>query len=178
MFLFSSLLFILQTINVRTTNDALGKKLQVTLPKLSGVQIGRAQAKDNTSYSKFDPWLNVYIPRPLLLNERIKNPKFISKHPKRKKTSHRDKASIINKTRPVKNKKAAVSAPYANILNTNYKYIFLARMKNKDKNQTLQTALSKKKNNILKEFASPLDVRLGLSRTRKNRVIRRRKKKN
>ena len=126
-------------------------------------------------------WLNVYIPRPLLLNERIKNPRFISKHPKRKKTSDKDKQLIINKTRRVKTKKPAVSVPYANILNTNYKYIFLARMKNKDKihkNKTLQTDPFNKNNNILKEFASPLDVRLGLGRTRKNRVIRRRKKKN
>merc|ERR1712106_655002 len=60
-----------------------------------------------------DSWRNIRIPNPLMLNERFRNPKFISKRPKRKK---------INT---------------ANILNTNYKQAFLSRRKYKVKKQLM-----------------------------------------
>ena len=177
MFWFSSLLFIIQAINISTNNNEWGDNLQDNQSKLSNL----LDRDTSTRFSEREPWQTIYIPRPLLLNERIRNPKFISKNPKRNTTSQSEKPKTINKAKTVKIKKPVISEPYANILNTNYKYIFLARMKNKDKihkNKTLQTDPFNKNNNILKEFASPLDVRLGLGRTRKNRVIRRRKKKN
>ena len=60
-----------------------------------------------------DSWRNVRIPNPLMLNERFRNPKFISRRPKRKKVN----SSAIN----------------ANILNTNYKQAFLSKRKYKVK---------------------------------------------
>merc|ERR1712038_1598926 len=107
MFRFSFLLFILQATNIITNNDeSLNYKGDI------------ATAADNKT-SRFyqeDLWQNVYIPRPLLLNERIRNPKFISKHPKRKKTSQEEKPMTFNKPRTVKNKMPVTSAPHANIL--------------------------------------------------------------
>merc|ERR1711874_851986 len=62
-----------------------------------------------------DSWQNKYIPRPLLLNERFRNPKFLSRHPKRNK-----------------------APAHANILNTNYKHAFLAKMRSKARHLTGQ----------------------------------------
>ena len=182
---FAFSLFFLQATHIITNNDEWEKKLQVTQSKLSSLihERGTVKAVDNTT-SRFyqrKPWQNFQIPRPLLLNERIRNPKFISKHPKRKKTSQREKSITLNKTKTLKNKKPVTSEPYANILNTNFKYVFLARMKNKDavvKNKNAPTVPAKNMNDTHSNFASPLDVRLGLERERTNRIFRRRKKKN
>ena len=176
MFWFSSLLFIIQAINVSTNNNEWGDNLQDNQSKLSNL----LDRDTSTRFSEREPWQTIYIPRPLLLNERIRNPKFISKNPKRNKTSQSQKPNTINKAKMVKIKKPGVSEPYANILNTNYKYVFLARMKNKErrmKKNESEVIQGKKNNSRAISIARPLDVRIGLERIRKSRVLRRRKKK-
>ena len=108
---------------------------------------------------QIQPWRNIKIPMPLILNERIRNPKFISKNPKRK---------LVNKK---KNKeKLKPIPPHANILNTNYKFAFLAKKKHVD-------GLSDKNKNTVKNVGKThnIDVRLGLRR--RKRVLRTRKQK-
>ena len=61
-----------------------------------------------------EPWRNVKIPNPLMLNERFRNPKFISRHRKRNKSNFPHKE---------------VKENTANILNTNYKHAYLKRKK-------------------------------------------------
>ena len=176
MFWFSSLLFIIQATNISTNNNEWGDNLQDNQSKLSNSHDRDTAAR----FSEKQPWQTIYIPRPLLLNERIRNPKFISKNPKRNKTSQIEKPKTVIKAKTVKIKKPVISEPYANILNTNYKYVFLARMKNKEqrmKKNESETIQGKKKNSRPKSIAKPLDVRIGLERFRKNRVLRRRKKK-
>ena len=70
---------------------------------------------------QIQPWRNIKIPMPLILNERIRNPKFISKNPKRKLAN---KKKNKEKLKPI--------PPHANILNTNYKFAFLAKKKHVD----------------------------------------------
>merc|ERR1712083_869963 len=185
MFRFPSLVIILQATNIIANHAESDIEILVSQLRLSSLnhEGGIANAVDDKtsrSYQK-EPLQNIYIPRPILLNERIRNPKFISKHPKRKKASNGDKPVTISKTRNMKNKKPVTSAPHANILNTNFKYVFLARMKNKDrieKKKHLQTVLAHKLSNSQQDFARPLDVRLGLRTTRKKKILKRRKKKN
>ena len=100
MFWFSSLLFIIQAINISTNDHELGNNLQDTQSKLSNSHDRDTAAR----FSEKQPWQTIYIPRPLLLNERIRNPKFISKNPKRNKTKSKLKAQDNQQGRLGENK--------------------------------------------------------------------------
>ena len=102
---------------------------------------------------------------PLILNERIRNPKFISKNPKRQQKMENNKA-IVNK-KPLNFSQSI--PPHANILNTNFKFAFLARKKN-----IYKTRDPKRKKLQEIERMNNLYVRKGL-RMRK-RILRKRKK--
>ena len=135
-----------------------------------------------------EPWRNVKIPMPLLLNERIRNPKFISRNPKRNKIQ-----AVINSVKPINHplktktkrrknnkKKNGVRNNHANILNTNFKFAYLARIKNKSNavtNQNMQL-VQHNKNKLKQDIktAKPLDVRQGLVKGRRKRVLRRKMK--
>ena len=137
-----------------------------------------------------EPWRNVKIPMPLLLNERIRNPKFISRYPKRnrikamgnsvKSMNHTPKTK--SSRRKINKKKNAVRNNHANILNTNFKFAYLARIKNNPKAVTKQNLqLVQEDKNTLKQdikTAKPLDVRQGLIKGRRKRVLRRKVKNN
>ena len=114
------------------------------------------------------PWRRVNIPQPLLLNDRFRNPKFISKFPKRMKQQQQQKNNgllktgmkEINGTRfKIKRRKKAKKVKHANILNTNYKYAFLARMKSKNKENSQRIISNSGNSDVL---APPLDIRIGL----------------
>ena len=115
---------------------------------------------------QIQPWRDIKIPMPLILNERIRNPKFISKNPKRKQKKEKNKA-IVNK-KPLNFSQSI--PPHANILNTNFKFAFLARKKN-----IYKTRDPKRKKLQEIERMNNLDVRKGL-RMRKG-ILRKRKKK-
>ena len=145
---------------------------------------------DKQSSFHKEPWRNVKIPMPLLLNERIRNPKFISRYPKRnrikamgnsvKSMNHTPKTK--SSRRKINKKKNAVRNNHANILNTNFKFAYLARIKNNPKAVTKQNLqLVQEDKNTLKQdikTAKPLDVRQGLIKGRRKRVLRRKVKNN
>ena len=114
------------------------------------------------------PWRNVNIPLPLLLNERIRNPKFISRHPKRNNIDKKNPSPNLNpkEVSDISKKKALPQAAHANILNTNYRFAYLAR-KNKAK------AVIKRKHQQDKSGA--IDGTLGLKKRRRKRIFRRKK---
>merc|ERR1711892_190924 len=115
-----------------------------------------------------EPWREVNIPMPLLLNERIRNPKFISKNPKRT-NRRKQKTKVKNVDRK---KKKSSSAIHANILNTNFKFAFLARKKQVNTENSL--------NSLTKVAQNPsenINLRIGLKNRRKTRVLRRKKLK-
>merc|ERR1712106_280989 len=97
-----------------------------------------------------DSWRNVRIPNPLMLNERFRNPKFISKRPKRRK---------INT---------------ANILNTNYKQAFLSKRKYKVKkkltNKFPRVVLKLNVKDKMKKYQK------GQKKSKKYRIAKRKKK--
>merc|ERR1712106_1022268 len=115
-----------------------------------------------------EPWREVKIPMPLLLNERIRNPKFISKNPKRTKIRKQNtKAKKFDRKKIISS-----SAIHANILNTNFKFAFLARKKQVNSENSLD--------NLTKVAQNPsknINVRIGLKNRRKTRVLRRKKLK-
>merc|ERR1719483_2033941 len=113
-----------------------------------------------------EPWREVNIPMPLLLNERIRNPKFISKNRKRTNIRKQNtKAKNVDRK-----KKISSSAIHANILNTNFKFAFLARKKQVNTENSL--------NNLTKVARNPsenINIIIGLKNRRKTRVLRRKK---
>merc|ERR1712083_329178 len=115
---------------------------------------------------QIQPWRKIKIPMPLILNERIRNPKFISKNPQRKHEKKKNTHQTKNFGKEIINTKP----PHANILNTNYKFAFLARKKNVD-------GISGQRKNTLKDIGrtNNIDVRLGLRK--RKRVLRRRKRR-
>ena len=78
---------------------------------------------------RIEPWRNVKIPNPLMLNERFRNPKFISRQSKWKKSNFPRK-EVKEKT--------------ANILNTNYKHAYLKRKKYRIKKKIVSKSPSQK----------------------------------
>merc|ERR1712106_183695 len=127
-----------------------------------------------------DSWRNVKVPMPIVLNERFRNPKFISKHPKRNRSnqiikpikstikSRRNKEKIIGKTKVFN---------HANILNTNFRFAYLARIKSKSKAVTQKNLQSVQSDKLILDkdlkSARQLDVRKGLIKLRRSRVLRR-----
>ena len=78
--------------------------------------------------------------------------------------------------------KNAVRNNHANILNTNFKFAYLARIKNKPNTVTKQNLqlVQEDKNKLKQDIktAKPLDVRQGLIKGRRKRVLRRKVKNN
>merc|ERR1711892_1126226 len=125
-------------------------------------------------------WRNVKLPMPIVLNERFRNPKFISKHPKRNRVNQIIKPinSIVKSPRnKQKNRSKTKVFNHANILNTNFRFAYLARIKSKSKAVTQRNLQSVQSDlQILDKIirsARPLDVRRGLSKGRRTRVLRR-----
>ena len=121
---------------------------KIKLKKLNSV---KESEKDNivldTSLSggpyRNEPWRNVKIPMPLILNERFRNPKFISSHRKRNKLNTSENSVKLkkgNKTKKI-NKEVIEKDNHANILNTNFRFAYLAR-KNKANLVTEQNSKS------------------------------------
>ena len=100
----------------------------------------------------FDEDRGVKIPMVFILNERIENPKFVSRHPKRRKIKNisnekikhssakneiGDRNKIIKQSlkkhktqrRPKLNRFKSETGNHANILNTNFRFAYLRKMK-------------------------------------------------
>jgi len=103
----------------------------------------------------FDPIREVEVPMVFILNERFENPKFISRQPKRKKLKKNNVLPITNeiesvaKKKPLKQKLRNFQATgnHANILNTNFRFAYLKRMRQKllsDENSNDEERIPKK----------------------------------
>ena len=125
--------------------------------------------------TKFDPLRQVKIPMVFILNERFENPKFVSRQPKRKKITNnvlpitneiedkpRDKAPKRKNLKQKLNELKS-SGNHANILNTNFKFAYLKRMKQKLQSQSNQNRLPK----TLKSKKSPRRRLVKVKRVRK-----------
>merc|ERR1711892_794037 len=130
-----------------------------------------------------DSWRNVKLPMPIVLNERFRNPKFISKNPKRNRVNQIIKPikSIVKSPRnKQKNRSKTKVFNHANILNTNFRFAYLARIKSKSQAVTQNNLQSVQSDKLILErdlkSARPLDVRKGLIKSRRSRVIRRKMK--
>jgi len=101
---------------------------------------------------RFDPVKRVKVPMVFILNERIENPKFVSRKPKRQRLSNAAKPLPIFNEIPVVEKPLKkqlkhakpivkkfkqkfenfkVTGNHANILNTNFRFAYLKRIKQK-----------------------------------------------
>merc|ERR1711892_857529 len=130
-----------------------------------------------------DSWRNVKLPMPIVLNERFRNPKFISKHPKRNRVNQiiKPSKSIVKSPRKKQNNRIRTKVfNHANILNTNFRFAYLARIKSKSKAVTQKNLQSVQSGKLILDkdliSARPLDVRKGLIKSRRSRVIRRKMK--
>merc|ERR1711892_550920 len=130
-----------------------------------------------------DSWRNVKLPMPIVLNERFRNPKFISKHPKRNRVNQIIKPikSIVKSPRNKQQNRSKTKVfNHANILNTNFRFAYHARIKSKSKAVTQNNLQSVQSDKLILErdlkSARPLDVRKGLIKSRRSRVIRRKMK--
>jgi len=89
--------------------------------------------------SVFDPIRQVKVPMVFILNERFENPKFVSRQPKRKKLKKNNVLPISNEIESVAPKKPLkqklrhfqATGNHANILNTNFRFAYLKRMRQK-----------------------------------------------
>ena len=114
------------------------------IDKVSNIDISRGERKVNSETKRDEQ----KIPVTFILNERFKNPKFVSRNPKRRKLSKNvkpftneisdDEKSNFKEKKPVKEplrkkklKKQLSKLNHANILNTNFRFAFLKRMKHK-----------------------------------------------
>jgi len=87
----------------------------------------------------FDPIRQVKVPMVFILNERFENPKFVSRQPKRKKLKKNNVLPISNEIESVAPKKPLkqklrhfqATGNHANILNTNFRFAYLKRMRQK-----------------------------------------------
>ena len=153
-------------------------------------QINLIPDKQSSDQFRKEPWRNMKIPMALLLNERIRNPKFISRFPKRNRIKEMgNSVKTMNHTpktksgkRKINKKTNALTNNHANILNTNFKFAYLARIKNKPNTVTKQNLqfVQDDKNRLKQDIktAKPLDVRQGLIKGRRNSFSLRRKVKN
>ena len=109
---------------------------------------------------RYDPVRKVMVPMVFILNERIENPKFVSRKPKRQKlkTNAAKPLPIFNeipvtlkpKPQPKKVKQQfkqkfenfKASGNHANILNTNFRFAYLKRIKQKMLSQNKEIVLS------------------------------------
>merc|ERR1712106_86045 len=130
-----------------------------------------------------DSWRNVKLPMPIVLNERFRNPKFISRHPKRNRVNQiiKPTKSIVKSPRNKQHNRSKTKVfNHANILNTNFRFAYLARIKSKSKTVTHKNLQSVQSDKLILDkdlkSARPLDVRKGLIKSRQSRVIRRKLK--
>ena len=98
---------------------------------------------------RYEPWRKVKIPNPMILNERFRNPKFVSRHPKRNFMKSSDNT--------------------ANILNTNYKQAFL-----KGKKFKVKKRVAKKSGMLYGKGKKGKMQRIGRKR---KKIVRKKKKK-
>ena len=130
---------------------------------------------------RFDHERNVMVPMVFILNERIENPRFVSRKPKRQRLSNAAKPlpifnvipDVVDK--PVKKKPAAVGRPgkkqfkqkfknfketgnHANILNTNFRFAYLKRIKQKLMSNA-EIDVSQNTNSPDKSFRRPRKIR-------------------
>jgi len=112
-----------------------------------------AGAKNKGGPYRIEPWRKVKIPNPMILNERFRNPKFISKYPKRKSLK-----STFNT---------------ANILNTNYKHAFLKKKKLKVRKKVKENSRKLKIKNLFRKKKKGKRQRIA----RKRKLLVRKKKK-
>ena len=103
-------------------------------------------------------------PMVFILNERFENPKFVSRHPRRKKikstllpvTNGLDSLDLPREKRPVKQqqplkqklKNFKSSGNHANILNTNFRFAYLKRIKQKLANANIEQSRNVSANGI------------------------------
>jgi len=148
------------------------------MDKVSRVDIYREERKVNSESKRNEK----KIPVTFILNERFKNPKFVSRNPKRRKLSKNlnsltneisddekslfvEKKAVKRPLRRQKNNKKLSTLNHANILNTNFRFAFLKRMKHK-----LETS------NDTEPSADPAKPRTFRKRTRKVKRIRKKLK--
>jgi len=109
---------------------------------------------------RIEPWRNIKIPFPLMLNERFKNPKFRSRNPKRNQAKQKNDGN---------------ENP-GNILNTNYKHAYL-----KSKNRKVVRKQNSRQNLIVKNVSKKIKqdgkhTELGSKKyRRKLKILRKRK---
>ena len=128
-------------IKLKSNHGVINRNL---MDKVSNIDISRRERKVNSESKRYEQ----KIPVTFILNERFKNPKFVSRNPKRRKLSKNvrpltneisdDEKSIFVEKKPMKEplrkqklKKQLSILNHANILNTNFKFAFLKRMKHK-----------------------------------------------
>ena len=128
-------------IKLKSDHGVINRKLT---DKVSKVDISREERKVNSESRRNEK----KIPVTFILNERFKNPKFVSRNPKRRKLaknvetltneiSHDEKEIFVEKKpviRPMRKPKLHKQFSklnHANILNTNFRFAFLKRMKHK-----------------------------------------------
>ena len=162
-------------IKLKSNHGVINRNL---MDKVSNIDISRGERKVNSESKRYEQ----KIPVTFILNERFKNPKFVSRNPKRRKLSKNvrpltneisdDEKSIFVEKKPMKellrkqklNKQLSI-LNHANILNTNFKFAFLKRMKHKlDTGRNTETSVKP---------AKTQDVR---KRTRKVKRIRKKLK--
>lgn len=123
-------------------------------PNVIDNEVSQEEEEDNTisdlilpkqgGPTRFDPLRQVKVPMVFILNERFENPKFKSRHPRRKKLKNftlpitneivTELENEVRKEKPIKRKpklKQKLTGNHANILNTNFRFAFLKRMKQK-----------------------------------------------
>ena len=148
------------------------------MDKVSRVDISREERKVNSESKRNEK----KIPVTFILNERFKNPKFVSRNPKRRKLPKNvspltneisddekrlsvEKKPVKESSRKQKFKNKLSKLNHANILNTNFRFAFLKRMKHK-----LEGI------NDTEPIAEPAKPRTFRKRTRKVKRIRKKLK--
>merc|ERR1711892_68079 len=151
--------------------------------KLKSEELNSILDKYPSGRYQTDSWRNVKLPMPIVLNERFRNPKFISKNPKRNRVNQIIKPikSVVKSPRnKLKNRSKTKVFNHANILNTNFRFTYLARIKSKSKSVTQKNLQSVQSDKLILDkdliSARPLDARKGLIKSRRSRVIRRKMK--
>ena len=164
-------------IKLKSNHGVINRNL---MDRVSNIDISRRERKVNSESKRYEQ----KIPVTFILNERFKNPKFVSRNPKRRKLSKNvrpltneisdDEKSIFVEKKPMKEplrkqklNKQLSKLNHANILNTNFKFAFLKRMKHKLDTQEHRNTESSAKP------AKTQDVR---KRTRKVKRIRKKLK--
>jgi len=123
-----------------------------TVVKQNSIEAAAPEIKLPGGPNIFDEERGVHIPMVFILNERIENPKFVSRQPKRKKTKNISNEKIKNvstkneivernkvikqnirkhktQRRPKLNSFKSETDNHANILNTNFRFAYLRKMK-------------------------------------------------